>query len=231
MLGQVALVIADVPQLRRLLRVTLNHEGAQLFECPHAPEAAELVELHHPDLVLLDVSPSDMSGADATLLLRERTQAPIIALSESNEEDHKVAVFDAGADDFLTLPFSRGELLARIRAALRRSLQFRAQEPGDHFRAGALEVDFLAREVKLRGKSIHLTPTEYELLRVLIASAGKVVSHQRLLQEVWGPAFVDQVQYLRVYVKQLRRKLELAPTAPRYLVTEPAVGYRLRIPA
>jgi two-component system KDP operon response regulator KdpE len=122
-------------------------------------------------------------------------------------------------------------MLARIRAALRRSLRFRVQKPQDSFRVGALEVDFAAREVRIHGKAIHLTPTEYKLLGVLIESAGKVVTHQRLLQQVWGPAALDQVQYLRVYMKQLRRKLEPAPTFPQYLVTEPAVGYRLRLPA
>jgi two-component system KDP operon response regulator KdpE len=231
MLGQVVLLIADEPQLRRLLRVTLNHHGAQLLESRRAREGAELVELHRPDLVLLDLRLSDMSGAEATLLVRDRTDAPLITLSDNDDEQQKIAAFDAGADDYLTIPFSHGELLARIRAALRRSLRFRTQQPHDSFRVGALEVDFVAREVRLHGKSIHLTPTEYKLLGVLIASAGHVVTHQRLLREVWGPASVDQVQYLRVYMKQLRRKLERAPTFPQYLVTEPAIGYRLRLPA
>lgn len=231
MLGQVALLVADEPQLRRLLRVTLNHQGAQLLECRRAHDAAEMVEVHRPDLVLLDLRVPDLSALHATMLLRERTEAPLIALSDSDDEDQKIAAFDAGADDYLTLPFSRGELLARIRAGLRRSLRFRAQNQQDSFRVGALEVDFAAREVRLHGKWIHLTPTEYKLLGVLIASAGKVVTHQRLLREVWGPSAIDQVQYLRVYMKQLRRKLELAPTFPQYLVTEPTVGYRLRLPA
>ena len=122
-------------------------------------------------------------------------------------------------------------MLARARAALRRALRFRVHKPHDSFRVGALEVDFALREVRLHGKSVHLTPTEYKLLGVLIESAGKVVTHQRLLSEVWGPTSTDQVQYLRVYMKQLRRKLEPAPTFPQYLVTEPAVGYRLRLPA
>ena len=231
MLGQLALLVAEEPQLRRLLRVTLNHQGAQLLECRKSHEGAELIELHRPDLVLLDTRIEGATAVEATLLLRERTDAPLIALADSDDEQQMIAVFDAGADDFLTLPFRRGELLARIRAALRRALRFRDQKPKDSFRVGALEVDFVAREVRLHGKSVHLTPTEYKLLGVLIASAGKVVTHQRLLQEVWGPASVDQVQYLRVYMKQLRRKLEPSPTFPQYLVTEPAVGYRLRLPA
>jgi two-component system, OmpR family, KDP operon response regulator KdpE len=231
MLGQVVLLIVEEPQLRRLLRVTLNHQGAQLVECRRARDAVELVEAHRPDLVLLDVRLPGTGAVDATSVLRLRTDAPIIAFSDRDEEPQKVAVFDAGADDYLTIPFGSSEMLARLRAIMRRSARFRVQKPRDSFRVGALEVDFVAREVRLHGKAIHLTPTEYKLLGVLIESAGKVVTHQRLLEEVWGPAAVAQVQYLRVYMKQLRRKLELAPTFPHYLVTEPAVGYRLRLPA
>jgi len=231
MLGQMVLLIAEEPQLRRLLRVTLNHQGAQLIECRRARDALELIEAHHPDLILLDLRVPDAAGHEATALLRERTEAALIALGDSEDEQQKIAVFDAGADDYLGLPFSPPEMLARVRAALRRSLRFRVQKPQDSFHVGALEVDFVAREVRLHGKSIHLTPTEYKLLGVLIGSAGKVVTHEKLLQEVWGPESIDQVQYLRVYMKQLRRKLEQAPTFPQYLVTEPAVGYRLRLPA
>jgi len=231
MLGQMVLLVAEEPQLRRLLRVTLNHQGAQLIECRRALDAPELIEAHHPDLVLLDLRVPDAAGPDATSALREHTEAAIIALADTHDVQQEIAIFDAGADDYLTLPFRPAEMLARIRAALRRSLRYRVQKPQDSFRVGALEVDFVAREVRLHGKSIHLTPTEYKLLGVLIESAGKVVTHQRLLTEVWGPTSVDQVQYLRVYMKQLRRKLEHAPTLPQYLVTEPAVGYRLRLPA
>jgi len=230
MLGQLALVIAEEPQLRRLLRVTLNHQGAQLLECRRVEEGSELIELHQPDAVLLDLRGYEELGVPATRLLRERTEAPLVALCDSDEERRKIAVLDAGADDYVKLPFKRGELLARMRASLRRALRFRTQPLRGSFRVGALEVNFSEREVKLHGKSIHLTPTEYKLLGVLIASAGKVVTHQRLLYEVWGPTSVDQVQYLRVYMKQLRRKLEVAPNYPQYLVTEPAVGYRLRLP-
>jgi len=231
MLGQVVLLVVEEPQLRRLLRVTLNHQGAQLVECRRPRDAVELVETHRPDVVLLDVRLVGTGAVDATSVLRQRTDAPVIAFSDSDDEREKVAVFDAGADDYLTIPFGTPEMLARLRAIMRRSARFRAQKPRDSFRVGALEVDFVAREVRLHGKAIHLTPTEYKLLGVLIEAAGKVVTHQRLLEEVWGPAAVAQVQYLRVYMKQLRRKLELAPTFPHYLVTEPAVGYRLRLPA
>jgi len=231
MLGQVALLVAEDPQLRRLLRVTLNHNGARLLECRKARDAVDSIETHRPDIVLVDLSPTNLDPIRTTLFLREHSDAPIIAFSDSQDEPQKIGVFDAGADDYLTIPFSNGEMLARIRAALRRSLRFRVQKPRDSFRVGSLEVDFVAREVRLRGKSIHLTPTEYKLLGVLIESAGKVVTHERLLHEVWGADSIDQVQYLRVYMKQLRRKLELAPTSPQYLVTEPAVGYKLRLPS
>lgn len=231
MLGQLALLIAAEPQLRRSLRVTLNQHGAQLLECRRIEEGIELIELHQPDVLLLDLRCCEKQGPLATRRLRDRSEASLVALSDSDDERLKIAVLDAGADDFVTLPFNRGELFARIRASLRRSLRFRNQPARGSFRVGALEVNFTSREVKLHGKSIHLTPTEYKLLGVLVASAGKVVTHQRLLYEVWGPTSVDQVQYLRVYMKQLRRKLEAAPTFPRYLITEPAVGYRLRVPA
>ncbi len=231
MLGQLVLLVSNEPHLRRLLRVTLNHNGARLIECRSAHEAADSVEAHQPDVILLDVRLPAAGQTETTSLLRERSDAPIITFSDANEEQQKIAVFDAGADDYLTIPFSCPEMLARIRAAVRRGLRYRAQKPQNSFRVGALEVDFVARLVRLHGKSIHLTPTEYKLLGVLIGSAGKVVTHQRLLQEVWGPTFTDQVQYLRVYMKQLRRKLELTPNLPQYLVTEPAVGYRLRLPA
>jgi len=230
MLGQVVLLVAEEPQLRRLLRVTLNHQGAQLIECRHPNAVREALDTHQPDVVLLDARASNDTAVGAMRAIRERTDAALIALSDKDDEHEKIELLDAGADDYLKLPFSCGEMLARIRATLRRSLRFRVEQPHDSFRVGALEVDFVAREVRLRGKPIHLTPTEYKLLGVLIASAGKVVTHQQLLREVWGPASTDQVQYLRVYMKQLRRKLELAPTFPQYLVTEPAVGYRLRLP-
>lgn len=231
MLGLVVLLVAEEPQLRRLLRVTFNHNGVTLVECRRVAAITELLEAHRPDVVLLDARISQAGARDITSSIRSHTDAPLLVFSPSCDEAEAIALLDAGADDFLELPFSCAELLARMRAALRRSLRFRAEKPHDLFRVGALEVDFAAREVRLRGKSIHLTPTEYKLLGVLIASAGKVVTHERLLQEVWGPTSVDQVHYLRVYMKQLRRKLELAPTFPRYLVTEPAIGYRLRLPA
>jgi two-component system, OmpR family, KDP operon response regulator KdpE len=231
MLGQVVLLITEEPQLRRLLRVTFNHHGARLLEYPTVQEALEPLEAHRADLVLLDLRARETAPATATLLVRERTDVPLFLLSDTDDLEQKIAAFDAGGDDYLTIPFSSRELLARTRAALRRALRVRARTRHDAFRVGELEVDFAAREVRLHGKAIHLTPTEYKLLGVLIASAGKVVTHQRLLQEVWGPTSVNQVQYLRVYMKQLRRKLEPAASLPQYLVTEPAVGYRLRLPA
>jgi len=230
MLGQVVVLVADEPQLRRLLRVTLNHHGAKLVEFRKARDALESLESRPADLVFLDVRLPDEGAIEVTRVLRQRTDAPIIAFSDTNEERTTVAVFDAGADDFLTIPFSNSEMLARSRAALRRSSRFPPQKRQDAFRVGELEVDFVAREVRVQGRSVHLTPTEYKLLGVLIQSAGDVVTHQQLLEQVWGPAFVTQLQYLRVYMKQLRRKLERAPSFRDYLITEPAVGYRFRLP-
>ncbi|HVY26624.1 MAG TPA: winged helix-turn-helix domain-containing protein [Polyangiaceae bacterium] len=229
MLGRVVLLVAEEPQLRALLRVALNRRGARLIECREASDAAEQVEERRPDCVLLDLRLVKATASDTTALLRERTDAPIIAFSDFAEDELKIAILDAGADDFLTIPFSGEEMLARMRAALRRALRFRVDQPQPSFHAGVLEVDFAAREVRVLGKAIHLTPTEYKLLGVLIESAGKVVTHEQLLNQVWGPASRDQIQYLRVYMKQLRRKLE-PPAVPQYLVTEPAIGYRLRLP-
>ena len=230
MLGQVVLLISEEPTLRRMLRVTLHARGARLLECRRVRESAELIERHRPDLILLDLRLEASRGIATLQWIREHTDNPLVVFSDRDDESTTVGIFDAGADEYVTVPFKNGEMLARLRALVRRSLQTQQQKPGDSFRVGALEVDFAAREVRVRGKSVHLTPTEYKLLGVLIASAGRVVTHQRLLREVWGPDFVEQVQYLRVYMKQLRRKLELAPTAPQYLVTEPAIGYRMRVP-
>lgn len=231
MLGQVILLLADEPQLRRLLRVALNHDGARLIEVHRTRDIAELIETRRPSLILADLRQSELAPIDTILLLRRHSGAPLFALSDQADEAQKIAILDAGADDYLDIPFSRAELLARVRASLRRSVRERSQKPQDSFRLGPLEVDFVARDVRLHGKPIHLTPTEYKLLGVLVASAGRVVTHEQLLEEVWGHEAVGQVQYLRVYMKQLRRKLELAPRFPRFLVTEPAVGYRLRLPA
>jgi two-component system KDP operon response regulator KdpE len=223
------LLLAGEPGLRRMLRTALNHGGAQLLECRSEREALELIEVRRPELLLVDLRiSSDDSGLVRTL--RASTNASILAISQNVTEEHVIAVLDAGADDIMVIPFSKNEMLARIRAALRRSQRAHVEPPLENFRAGALEIDFVAREVRLRNKPIHLTPTEYKLLGVLAAGAGKVVTHQRLLEEVWGGGAVEQVQYLRVYMKQLRRKLELSPGYPQCLVTEPGVGYRLRLP-
>jgi two-component system KDP operon response regulator KdpE len=230
MFDQVVLLVAQEPRLRRMLRASLRLQGAKLVECRRAQDALDHLEARHPDVVLLDARLPDGGAIAATRLLRRRTEAHIIAFSDTNEERLQIAVLDAGADDHLTIPFSGPELLARVRAALRRAVRFRAQKSPDSFRVGALEVDFGAREVRLRGKLIHLTPTEYKLLGVLIESAGKVVTHERLLEEVWGPESIERVQYLRVYMGQLRRKLEPASVA-RYLVSEPTLGYKFRLPA
>jgi two-component system KDP operon response regulator KdpE len=226
----VVLLVAEEPESTRSVRIAFNQLGVELYECRRARDAGSLIESKHPALVLLDLRVPGTTGVEATALLREFTTAPLLAFSDVTEEQAKISVLDAGADDYLTVPLSRGEMLARARALLRRTHHFESGSAEALFRLGSLEVDFVARDVRVRGKSIHLTPTEYRLLGVLIAAAGRVVTHKALLSEVWGPSAVDQVQYLRVYMKQLRQKLERAPSEPRFLVTEPAVGYRLRMP-
>jgi two-component system KDP operon response regulator KdpE len=231
LLGLVVLLVAEEPQVTRFLRAAFNQAGAELCECRRAHEAVDVVEARRPALVLLDLRVPGTTHVEATRLLRQHTAVPLLAFSDRVGEQMTIDVLDAGADDYLTLPLSRGEMLARARAMLRRARQPATGRGTETFRLGGLEVDFAAREVKVHGQAVHLTPTEYKLLGVLIRSAGSVVPHERLLTEVWGPGVVDHVQYLRVYMKQLRQKLERAPTEPRYLVTEPAIGYRLRVPS
>jgi two-component system KDP operon response regulator KdpE len=228
--GRLVLLVAEEQQLTRWLRVAFNQLRVELCECQHVRDAHDLVEEKHPEVVLLDLRVPGMSNVEAIRALREQTTAAMLAYSDVADEQARIDVLDAGADDYLTIPFGRGELLARIRAVLRRVRRFDPAQSEETFRLGGLEVDFLAREVRVHGKTIHLTPTEYKLLGVLIASAGRVVPHAELLSQVWGPDSVDEIQYLRVYMKQLRQKLEHATTGPRYLVTEPSVGYRLRLP-
>ncbi len=228
MLGQTVLLISPQPGLRRQLRVVLNKHGARLLECRRADEQVEL--LLSQDLILLDVSAHESTAADATRLIREHSDAPLIALVATNDEQQQRAVLDAGADDCLVVPLPSGEMLARMHALLERTKSVATVTPPDVFRAGALEVDFIAREVRLHSKPIHLTPTEYKLLRVLIESAGKVVPHDQLVREVWGPAAIEKVQSLRISMRQLRRKFDLAPAFAHFRVTEAAGGYRLRVP-
>jgi two-component system KDP operon response regulator KdpE len=223
------LVIEDEPQIRRFLRATLTSHGYKLVEAGNGQEGLALATTWLPDLVILDLGLPDMDGVNVARRLREWSAAPILVLSVRDREHDKIAALDAGADDYLTKPFGVGELLARIRVALRHSAQI-SQEPGDPiFKVGDLQVDLSRRQVTLKGVEVHLTPIEYKLLTVLIRHAEKVVTHQQLLKEVWGPACTNETHYLRVYMGQLRRKLEGDPARPRYLITEPGVGYRLKV--
>ncbi len=226
---ELILLIEDEPQMRRFLRVTLQSHGYRLIEAPSAQEGLMEGTTRNPDVVLLDLGLPDMDGIDLAKRFREWSDVPIIVISAREQEEDKVKALDAGADDYLTKPFGAGELLARIRVALRHSAMRHAGQKEAVFVADELRVDLASRQVYLKDKEIHLTPIEYRLLVVLVTNAGKVVTHTQLLKEVWGPAYADQQQYLHVYMAQLRRKLEAEPARPRFLINEPGVGYRLKI--
>ncbi|WP_433934464.1 response regulator [Sorangium cellulosum] len=224
------LLIEDEPQMRRFLRAMLAARGYRLVEAETGGEGIAQVTTRNPDLVLLDLGLPDMDGLEVTRRLREWSAVPIIVLSARGQEQDKIDALDGGADDYLTKPFSAGELLARLRVALRHAAHAArgAKEEGHRFAVQDVEVD-LARRVVLRGgEEIHLTPIEYRLLTTLIRHAGKVLTHRQLLGEVWGPAYAGQTHYLRVYMAQLRHKLERDPARPQMLITEPGVGYRLK---
>lgn len=221
------LIIEDDPQIRRFLRATLSAEQYQYHEALTAAEGISQAHSRQPDLILLDLGLPDLDGLEVIRSVRQVSQTPIIVLSVRSQEKDKVEALDLGADDYVSKPFAVGELLARIRAALRRAATIRDGVEGTTFRAGELCVDLVARVVRVRGSEVHLTPTEFRLLETLVHHAGKVVTQRQLLVEVWGPQHSEQAQYLRVYMAQLRRKLETDPARPRYLRTEPGVGYRL----
>ncbi|HEX9636195.1 MAG TPA: response regulator [Acidobacteriota bacterium] len=221
------LVVDDEPQLRRFLRATLPTHGYRLVEAATAAEALAETAARAPDLVLLDLGLPDLDGVEVTRRIREWSAVPIIVLSAREQERDKVEALDAGADDYLTKPFGTGELLARIRVALRHAGDAAGAE--QHvFQAGALKVDLGARRVFVGATEVRLTRTEYRLLALLIKHAGKVVTQRQLLKEVWGPNAVEHTHYLRVYMAQLRHKLEADPARPRYLLTETGIGYRLQ---
>jgi two-component system, OmpR family, KDP operon response regulator KdpE len=221
------LVIDDEPQIRRFLRTSLSAHGYHVIEAACGKEAIVKMTTERPDIVILDLGLPDMDGLDIIRRVREWSTIPVIVLSVRGREDEKITVLDGGADDYVTKPFNMGELLARIRAALRRRLQAEVEEPV--FRSAGLTVDLVRRVVLVDDGEVKLTPKEYDLLRVLVIHAGKVVTHQHLLREVWGPASVYETHYLRVYIGQLRQKIEPDPAQPRYILTEPGVGYRLRV--
>lgn len=224
----VVLVIEDDPQIRRFLRATLMDNHYHYLEATTAGDGLRQVGLQHPDLIILDLGLPDMDGLEVTRRLREWTSTPIIVLSARNQERDKVDALDAGADDYLTKPFGTAELLARMRVALRHAIQATQGTDDPIFTTGDLRVDRSHRQVFIDEQQIHLTPIEYKLLLILVQYAGKVVTRKQLLHDVWGPSYVDEMHYLRVYMGQLRHKLEADPTRPRYLITEPGVGYRLK---
>ncbi|HEV8245393.1 MAG TPA: response regulator [Polyangiaceae bacterium] len=222
------LIIEDEVQMRRFLRVSLRGAGYQLVEAASADDGLAQAAGRNPDLILLDLGLPDQDGLVVTAELRAWFKAPIIVVSARGQEEDKIKALDAGADDYLTKPFGVGELLARIRVALRRVST--AADGSTLFEAGKLRVDLAARRVFVSDEEVHLTPIEYKLLALLLKNAGKVLTHRQLLREVWGPHYVEQTQYLRVYMGQLRHKLEADPSRPVYLITEAGVGYRLRTP-
>lgn len=223
------LLIEDEPQMRRFLRAALSTQPFALVEAATAREGLAQAAGRAPDVILLDLGLPDGDGIDLTRQIREWSAVPIIVISARGREQDKVAALDAGADDYLTKPFGVGELLARLRVALRHRGQGAAAAGGAVFTVGGLRVDFEHRRVFVDDREIHLTPTEYKLLATLVRHAGKVLTHRQLLKEVWGPNAVDQTHYLRVYMTQLRHKVEADSARPRYLRTEPGVGYRLQV--
>ena len=220
------LVVDDEPPIRKLLRMGLTSQGYQVLEAPNAKSSLDLLA-KKPDLVILDLGLPDILGHELLRMIRARNETiPIVVLSSRGDEAGKVQALDFGADDYVTKPFGMDELLARIRAALRHQLQVHGERP--IFRVGDLSVDPVRRIVKMRGEEVRLAPKEYDLLRVLVQHAGKVLTHKFLLAELWD-AFTD-AQYLRVYVRQLRQKIEADPERPQYILTETGIGYRLRVP-
>jgi two-component system, OmpR family, KDP operon response regulator KdpE len=220
------LVVDDEPPIRKLLRMGLTAEGYQVIDAPSGKAALELIP-QKPDLIILDLGLPDIQGLELLRTMRERNEGvPIVVLSSRSDEPAKVQALDSGADDYVTKPFGMNELLARIRAAVRHQLQSHGERP--IFRVGDLSVDLVRRIVKVRDKEVKLSPKEYDLLRLFVQHAGKVLTHNFLLKELWGPP--ADSQYVRVYVRQLRQKIEPHPDCPEFIQTETGVGYRLRLP-
>ena len=225
---QTILIVDDEPQIRRVMRTTLSSHGYSIIEAKSGEEALGLIRSEHADLIVLDVNLPGISGLDTCREIRASSDVPIIMLTVRNSERDKVQALDAGADDYVVKPFGVEELMARIRAALRRA------GPGDAipaFVSDDLVIDFEKRAVTVKGAPVKLTPKEFELLRQLVANAGKSQAHRRLLQAVWGPDYGDETEYLRVFINQLRKKIEPDPQHPRYIHTEPWIGYRFEPPA
>jgi len=223
------LVVDDEPQIRRVMRMTLPGEGYEVEDARTGEEALDKLRAGRYDLMLLDWNLPGMGGLEACRQVRSSSDVAIIMLTIRNAEQDKVQALDAGADDFITKPFSMPELLARIRAALRRMPTAPESGPA-HLKLENAEVDFQSRKLIVDGNEVRLTPKEFDLLRYMVTHANKAIPHRELLQAVWGPDYGEQVEYLRVFIKQLRRKLEPAPDKPQYILTEPWVGYRFHLP-
>ena len=222
------LLIEDERQMRRFLRVTLQSEKYGVLEAETAADGLSQAATRNPDIVLLDLGLPDMDGLEVIEKLREWSAVPVIVISAREQEGDKIKALDGGADDYLTKPFGAGELLARIRAALRHAAP-KSQDQGEAvFVAEELRIDFLKRQVYCGAREVHLTPIEYRLLTVLVRNAGRVMTHRQILKEVWGPPYVEQTHYLRVFMNQLRKKIEADSTRPRFLLNEPGIGYRFK---
>lgn len=221
------LVIEDELQIRRFLRTSLTSHGYTMLEASTAQEGVEQAAQLHPDCVILDLGLPDLDGMEVLQRIRSWSTVPIVILTARGQEQDKIALLDAGADDYLTKPFGVGELLARIRVSLRRTTSGSASET-PAVTIGDLHVDMMHRTVTRNGAEVHLTPIEYRLLVALVRNVGRVVTQRQLLHEVWGPEYADANHYLRIYMQHLRHKLEADPSRPRYLLTEPGVGYRMR---
>ncbi len=222
------LVVDDEPQIRRFLRTSLAVQGYGVVEAGNGEEALRSAASERPDLVVLDLGLPDMDGLEVLKDLREWSRAPIFILSVRHFEADKVKALEMGADDYITKPFGMAEFVARVKGALRRKHQIPASEPV--FTVGGLQFDLARRIVSVDGAEVHLSPKQYRLLQLLVLNAGKVVTHHQLLEEIWGASHTEDVQYLRVFVRKLRNKIEADPARPRYLLTELGVGYRLRSP-
>ena len=225
-ISQRVLVVDDENSIRRYLRAALSAQGFTVYEAANGEEAVNAVLNHRPDIIILDLGLPDFDGIEVTRRLREWSQTPIIILSVREAENDKIAALDAGADDYLTKPFSTGELMARMRVAMRR-LTSNHDEPV--LQADNLRMDLSRRMVTVNDEEISFTPTEYDILRLLLQNVGKVLTHRQLLTQVWGTAYESEMHILRVNISNLRRKIEADPARPRYIVTEPGVGYRIRM--
>ena len=225
MSGETILVVDDEPQIRRVMRSTLSTHGYLITEAKTGEEGVDSARRERPDLVLLDMNMPGMGGLEACKEIRRSSDAPIIMLTVRNAERDKVMALDAGADDYVVKPFGIEELLARIRSALRRYAPGDAVAP---FTSKDVNIDFESRQVTVRGRDVHLTPKEYDVLKHLVANQGKPLTHRRLLQSVWGPDYGEETENLRVVINQLRKKIETDPARPKYILTEPWIGYRFQ---